>query len=48
MSAFCILLGCVAQQFADFQQSKFVRNLAGCSIEISDFGGDVNNRTPLN
>ena len=33
---------------SDFRQSKFGRNLAGGSIEISDFGADVNNRAPLN
>jgi len=32
----------------DSLQSKFGRNLAGGSIEISDFGADVNNCTPLN
>jgi len=30
----------------DFRQSKFGCNLAGGSIEISDFGADVNNRAP--
>jgi len=48
MSAFCILLCCVAEQFVIFRQSKFGRNVAGGSIEISDFGADVNNRAPLN
>jgi len=33
---------------SDFRQSKFGQNLAGGSIEISDFGADVNSRTPLN
>jgi len=32
---------------SDSRQSKFGRNLAGGSIEISDFGADVNNRAPL-
>jgi hypothetical protein len=47
MSVFCILLGCVAEQ-SDSRRSKFGRNLAGGSIEISDFGADVNSRAPLN
>ena len=33
---------------SDSRQSKFGWNLAGGSIEISDFGADVNNRAPLN
>ena len=47
MSAFGILLRCVAEQFVRFRQSKFGWNLAGGSIEISDFGADVNNRATL-
>jgi len=41
MSAFCILLRCVAEQFVRFPTAKFGCNLAGGSIEISDFGTDV-------
>jgi len=48
MNAFCILLRCVAEQFVRSRQSKFGWNLAGGSIEISDFGADVNNRAPIN
>jgi len=33
---------------SDSQQSKFGWNVAGGSIEISDFGADINSRTPLN
>jgi len=33
---------------SDSNQSKFGRNLAGGSIEIGDFGADVNSRGPLN
>jgi len=33
---------------SDSRQSKFGWNLAGGSIEISDFGADVNSRAPLN
>ena len=33
---------------SDSRQSKFGWNLAGGSIEISDFGADVTNRAPLN
>ena len=33
---------------SDSRQSKFGRNLAGGSIEISDFGADVNSCTPFN
>ena len=33
---------------SDPRQSKFSRNLAGGSIEIRDFGADVNSRGPLN
>ena len=32
---------------SDSQQSKFRRNLAGGSIEITDFGADVNKCGPL-
>jgi len=33
---------------SDSRHSKFGWNPAGGSIEISDFGADVNNRAPLN
>jgi len=33
---------------SDSRRSKFGRNLASGSIEISDFGADVNSRAPLN
>ena len=33
---------------SDSRKSKFCWNLSGDSIEISDFGADVNNRVPLN
>ena len=33
---------------SDSRQSKFGWNLAGGSIEISDFAADVNNRATLN
>jgi len=48
MIVFCILLGCVAEQFVRFRRSKFGRNLAGGSMEISDFGAAVNSWAPLN
>ena len=32
----------------DSRRSKFGRNLAGGSIEISDFDADVTSRAPLN
>ena len=33
---------------SDSRELKFFRNLAGGSIEICDFGADVNSRAPLN
>ena len=33
---------------SDSRQSKFGWNLAGGSIEISDFGADIHSRAPLN
>jgi len=33
---------------SDSQQSKIGQNLAGGSIEIRDFGADVNSCAPLN
>jgi len=48
MSVFCILLGCVTRAVCqDSRKSKFGRNLAGGSIEISDFGADITSRGPL-
>jgi len=48
MSAFCISLRFVGEDLSDCWQSKFGWNLAAGSIEISDFGADVNSRATLN
>jgi len=39
---------CGRAVLSDSRQSKFGRNLVGGSIEIIDFGADVNRRDPLN
>ena len=48
MSVFCILLVVWQSSLSDFRQSKSGRNLAGGSIEISEFGADVNSRDSWN
>ena len=48
MSAFCILLVVWQSSLSDSRKSKFGCNPDGGSIEISDFGADVNNCAILN